>query len=171
MLPDTRRDMSMTRTPSSGHAASGSKDFCGTLICTTAAGAQTYSDNSMPRSPRHPGAGRDPWPKWAPAFAGVTEFFAGSIALGLFRGFRGDGPARGDRRGRDAAEIDFRHRQVELAQHRISHLIVVPKVAAQPMAPIGHATAGVILEGRLARVECRGDMVPGELQQGRALQC
>src|SRR5271169_1804195 len=159
MLPETRRDMSTTRTPSSGHAAPGSKNFSAMLIDTDPASAQMHSDDSMPLSPRHPGAGRDPCPKWAPAFAGVTEFFAGffagSIALGLFRGFRGDGPARGDRRGRDAAEIDFRHRQVELAQHRIGQLVVVPKVAAQPMAPIGHATAGVILEGRLARVECR----------------
>jgi len=28
---------------------------------------------------RHPGEGRDPFPRWAPAFAGVTEFFGGSI--------------------------------------------------------------------------------------------
>jgi hypothetical protein len=32
MLPDTSRDMSTTRTPSSGHAALGSNDFSGTLI-------------------------------------------------------------------------------------------------------------------------------------------
>jgi hypothetical protein len=32
MLPETSRDMSITRTPSSGHAAPGSKDFSGTLI-------------------------------------------------------------------------------------------------------------------------------------------
>ena len=31
MLPDTSRDMSMTRTPSSGHAAPGSKDFLAML--------------------------------------------------------------------------------------------------------------------------------------------
>ncbi len=32
MLPDTSRDMSMTRTPSSGQAARGSKDFSAMLI-------------------------------------------------------------------------------------------------------------------------------------------
>src|SRR5271169_2517255 len=32
MLPDTSRDMSMARTPSSGHAAHGSKDFSAMLI-------------------------------------------------------------------------------------------------------------------------------------------
>ena len=32
MLPETRRDMSMTRTPSSGHPASGSKTFWAMLI-------------------------------------------------------------------------------------------------------------------------------------------
>ena len=36
MLPDTSRDMSMTRTPSSGQAARGSKDFSAMLIGTTA---------------------------------------------------------------------------------------------------------------------------------------
>jgi hypothetical protein len=32
MLPETSRDMSITRTPSSGQVAFGSNDFSGTLI-------------------------------------------------------------------------------------------------------------------------------------------
>ena len=36
---------------------------------------QVHSDDSVQRpSPRLPGAGRDPFPPWAPAFAGVTGF-------------------------------------------------------------------------------------------------
>src|SRR5271166_4795744 len=35
MLPETRRDMSITRTPSSGQAARGSNDFSGMLIGPT----------------------------------------------------------------------------------------------------------------------------------------
>jgi|SRR5271155_2049535 len=48
--------------------------FAGTTIS-----ALTHSD-SMPRLlQRLPGAGRDPFLLWAPAFAGVTEFLGGSI--------------------------------------------------------------------------------------------
>src|SRR5208283_3600064 len=49
--------------PSSGHAAPGSKNFSAMLIDPDPASAQMHSDDSMPLSPRHPGAGRDPMPK------------------------------------------------------------------------------------------------------------
>src|SRR6516162_544416 len=126
MFPDTSRDMSMTRTPSSGHAAPGSKDFSAMVI--------------------------------------------GTAPLRLLGGRRGYRTARGDWCRADAAEIYFRHRQIELLQHRIGQPVVVSEVAPQPAAPVGHAAAGVVLEGRFARVESGRDMVPGHLQQGRALQ-
>src|SRR6516164_4307814 len=91
MLPDTSRDMSMTRTPSSGQHAAGSKDFAAMLI---------------------------------------------GAPLRLLGRRRRDGSARGDRGSADAAEIDLRHRGVELLQHRIGQRVVVPEVAPQPMAPI-----------------------------------
>src|SRR5215468_9439260 len=102
MLPDTRRDMPMTRTPSSGHAAGGSKDLAAMLIGTTRL--------------RLPGG------RW------------------------GSGAPRGDGCRTDAGQVDFRHRQVELAEHRIGQLVVVLEVAAQPAAPVGHAAARVCLK-------------------------
>jgi len=78
-------------------------------------------------------------------------------------GRRGCDAARGDRGRRNAAHIDLRHRQIEEAQDGIGQLIVAAEAAAQPMAPIGHAAAGVQLEGRLTAIERRRDVVPGEL--------
>src|SRR5580704_16029958 len=72
-------------------------------------------------------------------------------------GRRGCDAARGDRGRRNAANIDLRHRQIEEAQDGIGQLIVAAEAAAQPMAPIGHAAAGVQLEGRLTAIERRRD--------------
>src|SRR6516164_5089700 len=105
MLPDTSRDMSMTRTPSSGQHAAGSKDFAAMLI---------------------------------------------GAPLRLLLGRWGLGEAHGNRCRANAGDIDFRHRGVELLQHRIGQRVVVPEIAPKPMAPVGHAAAGVVLEGRFA---------------------
>ena len=68
-------------------------------------------------------------------------------------GRRGCDAARGDRCGADAADVDFRHRQVERAQRRIGQPVVVPEAATHPMAPIEHTAAGRQLEGRFAAVD------------------
>ena len=53
----------------------------------------------------------------------------------------------------------------------VGELVVALETAAQAAAPGRDAAAGVQLERGFAAVERRGDMVPGHLQQGRALQC
>ena len=50
-IPETSRDISTTRTPSSGHAASGVKDFSGTLIGETK--AVNRHDTSAAPKPHH----------------------------------------------------------------------------------------------------------------------
>ena len=54
---------------------------------------------------------------------------------------------------------------------RVRELVVALETAAQPAAPGRDAAARVQFERRFAAVERRGDMVPGHLQQRRALQC
>src|SRR5690349_20650751 len=70
-----------------------------------------------------------------------------------------------------AAEVDLRHRHVEPGGYGVGEFVVALETAAQPAAPGRNAAAGVQFEGRLAAVECRGDVIPRHLQEGRALHC
>ena len=83
---------------------------------------------------------------------------------------RCDGPAWRPRHLVNAAEVNVRQVHVERAQHRVRELVVALEAAAQPPTPRRDAAAGVQLERRFAAVEPRGDVVPGHLQQGGALQ-
>src|SRR5215831_10358393 len=81
-----------------------------------------------------------------------------------------DGPAWRPRHLANTAEVNVRHAHVERAEHRVCELVVALEAAAQPTAPRREAAAGMQLERRFAAIERRGDVVPGQLQQGRALQ-
>ena len=71
--------MSITRTPSSGHAAPGSKDFSRHAHRHHAAFPSFVF-------PAKAGEGRDPFPPWAPAFAGVTEFLMAALRYAFSAG-------------------------------------------------------------------------------------
>src|SRR5215510_14452573 len=83
---------------------------------------------------------------------------------------RCDGPSWRPRHGANAVEINFWYAHVERAEDRVREFVVALEAAAEPATPRRDAAAGLQLERRFAAVERRGDVVPGHLQQGRALQ-
>src|SRR6185436_13959460 len=83
---------------------------------------------------------------------------------------RRDGPAGGQGDLAEAVEVDRRHRQRQVLEDAVGEVVVAVEEAAEATAPGGEAAVGVELEGGLACVERRGDVIGSQLQQRRALR-
>ena len=71
---------------------------------------------------------------------------------------------------RRRVQVDGGHLEAQRLQHAVGQLVVAAEALAQARAPRDEAAVGVQLEGGLAAVQRRGDVVAGQLQQRRALQ-
>src|SRR5262249_59535315 len=83
---------------------------------------------------------------------------------------RGDGSAGREGDCAQPFEIQGGHVDVHAVQAAVGQLAVAAEVAPQSSAPCWDAAVGVKLEGRLASVERRGDVIARQLQECGALE-